>query len=145
MNRLTASELAKAFVAFERDNLACVAVLTGAGSSFCAGADLAALSKVESGHSSEANQLVAVGAVEQERSGAALDTSGPMGITRMLLSKPVIAAISGFCVAGGLVRRMSAAIALALTSFRNLHVGPIIESQILLRSLEYFVAALASP
>jgi enoyl-CoA hydratase len=75
-----------AFTAFERDDDASIAVLTGAGGAFCAGADLKALAAGESG------KRVAQGGV---------DSFGPMGPTRMRLSKPVIAAIEGHAVAGG--------------------------------------------
>jgi enoyl-CoA hydratase len=81
----TAALLAEAFREFERDPDAAVAVLYGAGSTFCAGADLKAVG-TDSG-----NKLKPVG-----------EGDGPMGPTRMLLSKPVIAAISGYAVAGGL-------------------------------------------
>jgi len=81
----TAKELADAFRAFEQDNKALVAILWGAGGNFCAGADLTAISK---GLGSE-NRI--------NRKG-----DGPMGPTRMLLSKPTIAAVSGYAVAGGL-------------------------------------------
>ncbi|WP_370264474.1 crotonase/enoyl-CoA hydratase family protein [Limnobacter sp.] len=86
VDRYTADLLEKAFQAFEQDKLAKVAVLSGEGGHFCAGADLKA---VASGDPSRVNRL--------ERHGA-----GPMGISRMELSKPVIAAVDGFCVAGGL-------------------------------------------
>lgn len=79
----TASELADAFRRFDADSTHDVAVLTGAGSTFCAGADLKALP------TPRANRV-------------ALDGDGPMGPTRMLLSKPVIAAVEGYAVAGGL-------------------------------------------
>jgi len=79
----TARELADAFRSFDEDESLNVAVLTGAGTTFCAGYDLKAFA------SSQANSLSAGG-------------DGPMGPTRMLLSKPVIAAIEGFAVAGGL-------------------------------------------
>jgi enoyl-CoA hydratase len=82
----TARALFDAFTAFERDDDASIAVLTGAGGAFCAGADLKALAAGESG------KRVAQGGV---------DSFGPMGPTRMRLSKPVIAAIEGHAVAGG--------------------------------------------
>ncbi len=81
----TARGLADAFRTFDRDDSLSVAVLTGAGGTFCSGADLKAVGR------GEGNK------VEQD---IALD--GPMGPTRMLLSKPVIAAVEGFAVAGGL-------------------------------------------
>lgn len=82
----TAEALAAAFRAFDADVALSVAILHGAGEHFCAGADLKA---VASGAPQRANRLQPNG-------------DGPMGPTRMVLSKPVIAAVSGFCVAGGL-------------------------------------------
>ncbi|HEY3774881.1 MAG TPA: crotonase/enoyl-CoA hydratase family protein [Solirubrobacteraceae bacterium] len=79
----TAAALADAFRAFDADSEASVAVLWGAGGTFCAGADLHAAG------GPEGNRVEAGG-------------DGPMGPTRMRLSKPVIAAISGHAVAGGL-------------------------------------------
>src|SRR5438105_191145 len=79
----TAAALADAFRAFDADADAAVAVLTGAGGTFCAGADLKALAE------GRGNRLAA-------------DGDGPMGPTRMLLSKPVVAAVEGHAVAGGL-------------------------------------------
>ncbi|HEX7168290.1 MAG TPA: crotonase/enoyl-CoA hydratase family protein [Acidimicrobiales bacterium] len=79
----TAGALAAAFRAFDADDGAMVAVLTGAGGTFCAGADLKAIS------GGRGNRLAA-------------DGDGPMGPTRMQLSKPVIAAVEGYAVAGGL-------------------------------------------
>ena len=79
----TALALADAFRSFEADPDAAVAVLHGEGGVFCAGADLKAVG-TESGNRVEA------------------DGDGPMGPTRMRLSKPVIAAIAGHAVAGGL-------------------------------------------
>jgi len=75
----TAAALADAFRAFEADEDAAVAVLWGAGGTFCAGADLKQMSN------------------RTEPEG-----DGPMGPSRMLLSKPVIAAVAGHAVAGGL-------------------------------------------
>jgi enoyl-CoA hydratase len=83
VDRPTAQALADAFRAFEADEAASVAVLTGAGGHFCAGAD-----------------LKAVGAGRGNR--VEPDGDGPMGPSRMRLSKPVIAAIEGYAVAGGL-------------------------------------------
>lgn len=79
----TAAELAAAFRRFAADAALAVAVLTGAGGTFCAGADLKA---------------VAAGRGNPVR----LDGDGPMGPSRMLLDKPVIAAVEGHAVAGGL-------------------------------------------
>jgi enoyl-CoA hydratase len=85
VDRPTAEALAAAFRAFEDDSELRVAVLSGTGGHFCAGADL----KAVAGDPTRANRLQAEG-------------DGPMGPTRMQLSKPVIAAVSGYCVAGGL-------------------------------------------
>ena len=82
----TARELAAALRAFDEDAEAHVAVLGGTGGTFCAGADLLA---VASGDAERMNRL-------EE------DGDGPMGPSRMLLSKPVVAAIDGHAVAGGL-------------------------------------------
>lgn len=79
-------ELAAAFRSFEQDEELSVAILSGSGGHFCAGADLKA---VASGDAGRMNPLQTEG-------------DGPMGPTRLQLSKPVIAAISGSCVAGGL-------------------------------------------
>ena len=79
----TAAALAEAFRAFDADENASVAVLYGAGGTFCAGADLQAL-----------------GSPDQNR--VEPDGDGPMGPTRMTLGKPVIAAVHGPAVAGGL-------------------------------------------
>ena len=84
----TGEALADAFRAFEADEQARVAVLCGAEGNFCAGADLKAIART-----SEA-------ALPPYR--LAEDGDGPMGPSRMLLSKPVIAAVAGYAVAGGL-------------------------------------------
>lgn len=83
VNGPTAAALFTAFEEFDADDTASVAVLTGANGTFCAGADLKAFG------TPEANQVHR-------------DGPGPMGPSRMELSKPVIAAISGYAVAGGL-------------------------------------------
>ena len=79
----TAAALADAFRAFDADDSQSVAVLYGEGGTFCAGADLKAIG------TERGNQVVD-------------DGDGPMGPTRLRLSKPVIAAIEGYAVAGGL-------------------------------------------
>ena len=83
VDRETAEELADAFRRFEADPEARVLVLAGEGGYFCAGADLHAIS------AGRGNRMEETG-------------DGPMGPTRMFLSKPTIAAVSGYAVAGGL-------------------------------------------
>jgi enoyl-CoA hydratase len=83
VDRPMAAELAEAFRRFDADPDADVAVLHGAGGHFCAGA-----------------ALTAVGTERGSR--VAADGDGPMGPTRLSLSKPVIAAVEGYAVAGGL-------------------------------------------
>lgn len=78
----TAKLLADAFRRFDADENANVAILTGAGGHFCAGADLKAYAG-------------------GDRRAIAADGDGPMGPTRLRLSKPVIAAVEGYAVAGG--------------------------------------------
>jgi enoyl-CoA hydratase len=80
----TARALYEAFIAFEADRALDVAILTGAGGHFCAGADLQAF------------------AAGEERPIEPQGDFAPMGCTRLRLSKPVIAAIEGYAVAGGL-------------------------------------------
>lgn len=82
----TALELFEIFRAFERDDTAAVAILTGAGGTFCAGADLKAIA------GGNGNPVFEPGG----------DEPGPMGPTRLALAKPVIAAVEGHAVAGGL-------------------------------------------
>ena len=78
----TAAALHKAYLRFEADEEARVLVVTGAGGvSFCAGADLKATDTM---------------------AGRLMSEEGPMGFTRLTPSKPTIAAISGYCLAGGL-------------------------------------------
>ncbi|EUA14315.1 enoyl-CoA hydratase, EchA5 [Mycobacterium kansasii 732] len=83
VNGPTAAALYSAFEQFDRDDTAAMAVLCGNGGTFCAGADLKAFG------TAEANAVHRTG-------------PGPMGPSRMVLSKPVIAAVSGYAVAGGL-------------------------------------------
>ncbi|WP_179401715.1 crotonase/enoyl-CoA hydratase family protein [Burkholderia guangdongensis] len=82
----TALQLRQAFLRFEADSALSVAILTGAGGNFCAGADLKAV-----GDPALSNEI--------DEKGTGL---GPMGPSRMALSKPLIAAVSGYAVAGGL-------------------------------------------
>jgi enoyl-CoA hydratase len=84
VDRATAAQLAEAFRAFDADPARSVAVVTGRGGTFCAGADLRAMSEPERG--------LVLGE----------DGDGPMGFSRLLLGKPVIAAVEGHAVAGGL-------------------------------------------
>ncbi|MCA9528901.1 MAG: crotonase/enoyl-CoA hydratase family protein [Myxococcales bacterium] len=88
----TARALYDAFVAFDDDDALAVAILRGEGAHFCAGADLEALA---SGDAERRN------AIEPLRASDARSL-GPMGPTRLQLRKPVIAAVDGYCVAGGL-------------------------------------------
>jgi enoyl-CoA hydratase len=83
VDQATAAELVAAFRRFEEDNGAAVAILTGAGGTFCAGADLKAVS-------------------DDRGNRVTFEGDGPMGPTRMQLGKPVIAAVEGHAVAGGL-------------------------------------------
>jgi enoyl-CoA hydratase len=83
VNAQTAEDLAACFRRFDADENLSVAVLTGAGNNFCAGFDLKAVA------AGEPNRLLE-------------DGDGPMGPTRLELDKPVIAAIEGYAVAGGL-------------------------------------------
>jgi len=87
VDRSTADKLADAFRSFDRDDDLSVAVLCGNGGNFCSGADLKAISdNVETANHLSDN----------------MTEDGPMGPSRMMLSKPVIAAVSGYAVAGGL-------------------------------------------
>lgn len=83
VDRTTAAELFEAFKAFDRDDSAHVGVFYGDHGTFCAGADLKAVA------TNDGNIVDPQG-------------DGPMGPTRMLLQKPVIAAVAGYAVAGGL-------------------------------------------
>jgi enoyl-CoA hydratase len=83
VDKITAKELAEAFQKFENDDKAGIAVLWGANGIFCSGANLKMISE------GYGNRIGKKG-------------NGPMGPTRMRLSKPVIAAVAGYAVAGGL-------------------------------------------
>jgi enoyl-CoA hydratase len=91
VDRPTADALVQAFLAFEHDNTQKAAVLWGAGGNFSAGADLKGLSE------GRGNRIIAPGQHYDPHAGDA-----PMGPTRMRLLKPVIAAVAGYAVAGGL-------------------------------------------
>ncbi|WP_084397997.1 crotonase/enoyl-CoA hydratase family protein [Henriciella aquimarina] len=84
VDRDTAQALYDAFKAFDADDSLSVAILTGAGGNFCAGADLKAVSEGRGNVTKPDGDL------------------GPMGPSRLSLSKPVIAAVEGYAVAGGL-------------------------------------------
>jgi enoyl-CoA hydratase len=83
VDSLCADQLRDAFLAFDQDDSRSVAILTGSAGTFCAGADLKAVA-------------------EGDRRPIPDHGSGPMGPTRLTLSKPVIAAVEGFAVAGGI-------------------------------------------
>jgi enoyl-CoA hydratase len=83
VDRPTAAALAGAMRRFDADDALSVAILTGAGGTFCAGADLKAVATDRGNRVTE-------------------DGDGPMGCSRMMLGKPVIAAVEGFAVAGGI-------------------------------------------
>ncbi len=83
VDRETAAALAESFRRFDADERLSVAILTGSNAYFCAGADLKAVARGDGNRSAE-------------------DGDGPLGCTRMLLRKPVIAAVEGYAVAGGL-------------------------------------------
>ncbi len=82
VDSVCADRLREAFEAFDRDDARSVAVLTGAAGTFCAGADLKAVA-------------------EGDRRPIPDHGPGPMGPTRLTLSKPVLAAVEGYAVAGG--------------------------------------------
>ena len=86
VNGETARALAEAFQSFDSDPELSVAILCGADDHFCAGADLKAVASDD----------------PMMRNPLNIEGIGPMGPSRMQLSKPVIAAIDGYCVAGGL-------------------------------------------
>jgi enoyl-CoA hydratase len=81
INKSTAQALKDAWLAFEADEKALVGILTGGNEVFCAGADLNNVAELATD-------------IEGE--------SGPLGFTRLFISKPTIAAVAGYCVAGGL-------------------------------------------
>jgi len=82
----TARQLAQAFQDFDNDPEAYVAVLYGANGHFCAGADLKTLAEADKAQAPQLNET----------------GEGPLGVSRMQLSKPVIAAVAGYAVAGGM-------------------------------------------
>ena len=88
VNTHTGEVLKEAFLDFESDDNMYVAVIHGLGGNFCAGYDLEELSELEDDISNKVAEI--------------LMDQGPMGPTKMELTKPVIAAVNGYCVAGGL-------------------------------------------
>ena len=93
----TARALTDAFRAFDADDAARVAILTGAGGHFCAGADLRTVARGTSAAprgGADAGETLALD--------ADMEHDGPMGPSRLQLTKPVIAAVEGYAVAGGL-------------------------------------------
>jgi enoyl-CoA hydratase len=98
VDRATAEALAAAFRAFDADPAARVAVLHGDHGTFCAGADLKALAAGAAAYAASGGSMAPADVGNR----VAPDGDGPMGPTRMVLGKPVIAAIAGHAVAGGL-------------------------------------------
>lgn len=96
VDRDTAQRLHEAFVAFDEDDEARVAVFHGAHGHFCAGWDLQAGARI----AAEGGAAALLPGLEFQPADAR--APGPMGPTRLLLSKPVIAAVSGAAVAGGM-------------------------------------------
>ncbi|KAA0235448.1 MAG: Carnitinyl-CoA dehydratase [Acidimicrobiales bacterium] len=90
VDRPTAAALTERFRTFNDDERLAVAVLTGSRGTFCAGADLKSVARGEGNR------------VTLERPDTIADSAGPLGPTRLLLDKPVIAAVEGHAVAGGL-------------------------------------------
>ena len=102
VDRPTAAELVEAFRRFDADPALDAAVLTGAGGNFCAGADLKGVAE------GRGNQVTE-------------DGEGSMGPTRMRLDKPVIAAVEGYAVAGGVRPRSDRAAVLEDFSYGQAH------------------------
>ena len=98
VDRDTAVALAAAFRAFDADPEARVAVLHGDHGTFCAGADLKALAVGAAAHVAAGGQMT----VAEVGKRVAPEGDGPMGPSRMVLGKPVIASVAGHAVAGGL-------------------------------------------
>jgi len=93
----TARALVAAFRAFDADEEARVAILTGAGGHFCAGADLRTVARGSSAAGLGAGGDALSLALDDD-----MDHDGPMGPSRLQLTKPVIAAVEGYAVAGGI-------------------------------------------
>lgn len=114
VNGPTGMALANTLIEFDKDSKSCVAVLHGKGGFFCAGADLKAVSGLDPaalpikpvGLGEPGISMLSDSASSHGEQGNNLevnyDTTGPMGFSRLSLSKPVIAAVAGHAVAGGL-------------------------------------------
>ena len=113
VDRPTGDALVKAFLAFDTDEKAKVAVLWGAGGNFCAGADLRGLSE------GRGNRLSVPG---HHFDAHAVDA--PMGPTRMRLSKPVVAAVAGYAVGGGHILHLVCDLTIAADNARFGQTGP---------------------
>lgn len=97
VNPATARALYQAFLDFDSDDTVDVAILTGAGGHFCAGYDL------KSAALAEGQEWISQVVIPEEWADARMDPlPGPMGPSRLILSKPVIAAVEGYAVAGGI-------------------------------------------
>ncbi|KAJ9477214.1 Enoyl-CoA hydratase [Pseudozyma hubeiensis] len=101
VDRETAFALHTAFVNFANDDTLRVAILTGANETFCAGADLKSILQSNL-HTNQGATSSQEKVEESNLLDANMDAIAPMGVTRLAMNKPVIAAVEGFAVAGGM-------------------------------------------